>query len=97
MGSYGRKNSHMDIETYDMLILLLKTCKMRYYTTLNSKIGILSILADRPFSEEVSEKTIGVGEITTTFFCVLGTLKDHKNKKIENKFQNLARIHLYMH
>ena len=48
----------MDIETYDMLILLLKTCKMWYYTTLNSKIGILPILGGRPFSGG-SEKMIG--------------------------------------
>ena len=58
MGSYDRKNSHMNIETYDMLILLLKTCKMRYYMTLNSKIGILPILGGRPFSGG-SEKPIG--------------------------------------
>ena len=56
MGSYGRKNSHMDIETYDMLILLLKTCKMRYYTTLNSKIGILSILADSKSIKQTPKK-----------------------------------------
>ena len=86
----------MDIETYDMLILLLKTCKMWYYTTLNSKIGILPILGVAHF-QGGQKKLLGGKKIDPHFFCILGTLKDHKNKKIENEHKNLARIHLDMH
>ena len=80
-----------------MLILLLKTCKMRYYMTLNSKIGILPILGDRPFSGGSEKNDRGVKKIGPQIFSVLGTLKDHKKQKIENEHKNLARIHLDMH
>ena len=52
-----------------MLILLLKTCKMRYYMTLNSKIGILPILGDRPFSGGSEKQLGGKKNWLTNFFC----------------------------
>ena len=97
MGSYDRKNLHMDIETYDMLILLLKTCKMRYYMTLNSKIGILPILGITHFQGGQKKRLGDKKKIGPQIFCIFGTLKDHKNQKIENEHKKLARIHLDMH
>ena len=72
-GNYDQLNSHIDIETYDILNLHLKTFKMRYYMTLDSKIQILPILGDCPFSRDPKNGLRGWKKLAFKIFVFWGS------------------------